>query len=226
MKLSEIEKKVKALNYPCHGLLDANRLWLLKPNAARTPSKLSNVLQMLEGLPAGTYYINCSSGQGKRGAHYDYEVDTREAIEDFPKIAFPLSQAAPEIASNAEKMGRLEAENEYLRMQLASLETQLDEITADLLEDANDLSEAAPLPQTLQEKVLENLLPVIPPLADKLVSLLEKWLTKPAAISETHFPPQMPQAMADQIAEMVKAKIYAEAHAENNSNQPQDEFGN
>lgn len=219
MNTKEIEKKITALGYSCHGLLDANGMWLLKPNPAKSPSKLPNVLAMLQGLPQGQYFINCSSGQGKRGAHYDYAIDTRESIQEFSENGNTTSQAATHSFLESEKLGRLEAENEYLKATILELREQIDELN-ELLNEGEDLDELQAAPPTMQETLIQNLAPVIPPLADKLLSVFDKWINSNGA-KEAPAVPVVSNELAEQIAEMVKAKIYEDVNAQKT---PQNEY--
>ena len=211
MNTKEIEKKINALGYSCHGLLDANGMWLLKPNPAKSPSKLPNVLTMLQGLPQGQYFINCSSGQGKRGAHYDYAIDTREAITEFSENGLKTSQAATQSFLESEKLGRLEAENEYLKTTILELREQIDELN-EMLNEGEALDELEAAPPTMQETIMQNIAPVIPPLADKLLSVFDKWLNAGNAAQPAA--PVVTNELAEQIAEIVKAKIYSDVNAQ------------
>jgi len=212
MDFTAIEKKISNLDYKCHGLLDSNKLWVLKPNPTKDPSKLPNILKMLKSLPPGLYEVNCSNGQGLRGAHYNFPIDTREAKTEFFENG-NLSQAAAMNNLDATKLGRLESENDFLKQRLAELELQIEELN-DLLDEEPE--ELAAAPPTLQQTLLENLAPVIPPLADKLLAIADSWIKSktPQPIAEA---PTITPDLADQIAEMVKAKIYAEVNQQPNN---------
>lgn len=213
MDHNDIEKRIKNLDYKCHGLLDSNRLWVLKPNPAKDPSKLPNIMKMLKTLPEGIYEINCSNGQGLRGAHYNFPIDTREAKTEFFENG-NLSQAATMNNLDATKMGRLESENAFLKQRLAEMEAQIEELCEELEEEPEELAAAAP---TFQQTLLENLAPVIPPLADKLLAIADNWINsrKPQPVEQS---PVISADLAEQIAEMVKAKIYADVNQQQPTN--------
>lgn len=216
MDYKAIETKIKGLQYKCHGLLDENKIWLLKPNPSKDPSRLPNILKMLQDLPPGLYTINCSNGQGLRGAHYNYPIDTREAKTEFSENGI-LSQGAARNTADAEKIARLESENEYLKAKIAELEEQLEELE-EILDEEPETIEAAP--PTLQQTLLENLAPAIPPLADKLLSIADLWLKSKMPNLE---PPAQPAGispeLAEQIANLVKAKIYADVNEQQHQNE-------
>ena len=198
--LNEVKKKIQKLGYPSHGLKTADGKWILKPNGPRAESNLDQIFNMLDTLPPDNYVVYCTKG---RGAGYDYPVPTNGS---FGTPMFPPSQTVPQANPDAERLGRLEAENAFLREQLESLKKQLDE--CDLAEDEDDDIDLAddqePIPQ--QSGLMEALAPAVPALVDKALALMDNFINrnKPQQLAEG--PKEIDY---DQLAEIVVQKIMA-----------------
>lgn len=204
MTLKEHQAKIQKLPYKTHALRTAAGKRLIGANAVNEPSRLPKIIQALEDLEPGDYVVRCSNGS-KDG--YDYAISTLAKPTNAPAPNVSLSQAAPDDLKTAERLGRLEAENAYLKLQLSEAGARIQELEAEALEtlaEGEDL-EAEDLPPTPKEQLLEAIAPVIPALADRALALVDKFLNKPApGLAEAPKPVVIDY---DRLAEMVKNKL-------------------
>jgi len=209
MDIKQHQAKIAKLPYRCYSLRSAAGKRLISANAANQPSKLPAIIAALEDMPPGDYVIRCSNGS-KDG--YDYPINTATQGTNAPAPNVSFSQAATEDLKTAERLGRLEAENVYLRQQLAEAGERIQALEAEALEadwdeEADDiLAEQAPSPK---EQILEAIAPVIPALADKALALVDRFLNKPTAqpLSDRAPAPAAPIIDYERLAEMVSQKL-------------------
>lgn len=204
MTLKEHQAKIQKLPYKTHALRTAAGKRLIGANAVNEPSRLPKIIQALEDLEPGDYVVRCSNGS-KDG--YDYAISTLPKPTNAPAPNVSFSQAATDDLKTAERLGRLEAENAFLKLQLSEAGARIQELEAEALEtlaEGEDL-EAEDLPPTPKEQLLEAIAPVIPALADRALALVDKFLNKPApGLSEAPKPVVIDY---DRLAEMVKNKL-------------------
>lgn len=202
--LNEVKKKIQKLGYSSHGLKTADGKWILKPNGPRKESNLDQIFSMLETLPPDNYVVYCTKAGTRAG--YDYPVPTNGS---FGAPMLQTSQPAAQPNPDAERLGRLEAENAFLREQVESLKKELEE--CNLEDDDQDFGLADDEPELPQQSgLMEALAPAVPALVDKALALMDNFINrnKPQQLSEG------PKAIDyDQLAEIVVQKIMA--------NQPQ-----
>ena len=204
--LRETKKKIEKLGYPSHGLKTADGRWILKPNGPRKESNLEQIFSMLETLPPANYVVYCTK-PGSRGAGYDYPVTTDNQSNN--PNTFLLSQPATVPNPDSERLGRLEAENAFLREQCETLKTQLAEMEAEPeeMEDEDGLSEDD---TTGTGGLMEALAPAVPALVDRALALMDNYINRnkpqPTALMDQN---PMDQINLDQLAEMVVNRIMA-----------------
>jgi hypothetical protein len=192
MELKQHQAKIAKLPYKCYSLRSAAGKRLISANAANQPSKLPAIIAALEDMPPGEYVIRCSNG-------------SKDGYDSF-------SQASADDLKTAERLGRLESENAYLRQQLAEAGERIQALEAEALEeDWNDeaddiLRDQAPSPK---EQILEAIAPIIPALADKALALVDRFLNKPAAQPLSDRAPVQAAPVIDyeRLAEMVSQKL-------------------
>ena len=215
MTLKEHQAKIQKLPYKTHALRTAAGKRLIGANAVNEPSRLPKIIQALEDLEPGDYVVRCSNGS-KDG--YDYAISTLAKPTNAPAPNVSFSQAATEDLKTAERLGRLEAENAFLKLQLSEAGARIQELEAEALEtlaEGEDL-EAEDLPPTPKEQLLEAIAPVIPALADRALALVDKFLNKPApGLAEAPKPVVIDY---DRLAEMVKNKLIETQQYENEEN--------
>jgi len=202
--LRETKKKIEKLGYPSHGLKTADGRWILKPNGPRKESNLEQIFSMLETLPPANYVVYCTK-PGSRGAGYDYPVTTENPVNPN---TFHLSQPATVPNPDSERLGRLEAENAFLREQCETLKSQLAEMDAEPEEmEEEGLSEDD---TTGPGGLMEALAPAVPALVDRALALMDNYINrnKPQATPLMEQNP-MDQINMDQLAEMVVQRIMA-----------------
>lgn len=202
--LNEVKKKIQKLGYSSHGLKTADGKWILKPNGPRKESNLDQIFSMLETLPPDNYVVYCTKAGTRAG--YDYPVPTNGS---FGAPMLQTSQPAAQPNPDAERLGRLEAENAFLREQVESLKKELEECNLEDEDPDFGLADDEPeLPQ--QSGLMEALAPAVPALVDKALALMDNFINrnKPQQLSEGPKPIDY-----DQLAEIVVQKIMA--------NQPQ-----
>jgi hypothetical protein len=210
LDVKKLQKQIDELGYKSHGLYHAAGNCILTHNMAAKPSNLPQILRMLPSLPPGDYIINCSNGQGRKYAHFDYPVTIEGTSKSKDQIASEMvqmsSNGSTSQLADAQTFGRLEAENEYLKTQIAELRSQLAEDPEE--EEEEEEEELEPMP-TLKDKALEQILPIIPTLADKLLAVLDRYIAPaPAPLAEA--PPQklhLDQETINQIATHVKNMV-------------------
>lgn len=199
--LNEVKKKIQKLGYSSHGLKTADGKWILKPNGPRKESNLDQIFSMLETLPPDNYVVYCTKAGTRAG--YDYPVPTNNG--SFGATMFPPHQPPTQANPDSERLGRLEAENAFLREQVESLKKQLDE--CNLAEDEDpDIDLGEDEPEQQQSGLMEALAPAVPMLVDKALALMDNFINrnKPQQLSEGPKPIDY-----DQLAEIVVQKIMA-----------------
>lgn len=216
----KLQKQIDELGYKSHGLFHAAGNCILTHNMAAKPSNLPQILRMLPSLPPGEYIINCSNGQGRKYAHFDFPVTIENTSKSQNQIAsdmVPLSSAGSTSQfQDAHTLGRLESENEFLKVQLAELRAQLAEDPEDE-EDDELLEDLEPMP-SLKDKAIDAILPILPTLADKLLAVLDKY-TNPAPAPIAEPAPQkmhLDQETINQIATHVKDMVMQDLTATDN----------
>jgi len=202
--LRETKKKIEKLGYPSHGLKTADGRWILKPNGPRKESNLEQIFSMLETLPPANYVVYCTK-PGSRGAGYDYPVTTENPVNPN---TFHLSQPATVPNPDSERLGRLEAENAFLREQCETLKSQLAEMDAEPEEmEEEGLSEDD---TTGPGGLMEALAPAVPALVDRALALMDNYINRnkpqPTPLMEQN---PIDQINMDQLAEMVVQRIMA-----------------
>lgn len=207
----KLQKQIDELGYKSHGLFHAGGNCILTHNMAAKPSNLPQILRMLPSLPPGEYIINCSNGQGRKYAHFDYPITIESTSKSKDQLAsemVPLSSAgSTSLFQDAHTLGRLESENEFLKVQLAELRAQLAEDPEDE-EDDDFLEDFEPMP-SLKDKAIDAILPILPTLADKLLAVLDKY-TNPAPAPIAEAAPQkmhLDQETINEIAKHVKNMV-------------------
>lgn len=209
--LRETKKKIEKLGYPSHGLKTADGRWILKPNGPRKESNLEQIFSMLETLPPANYVVYCTK-PGSRGAGYDYPVTTENPVNPN---TFHLSQPATVPNPDSERLGRLEAENAFLREQCETLKSQLAEMDAEPEEMEDEgLSEDD---TTGPGGLMEALAPAVPALVDRALALMDNYINRnkpqPTPLMDQN---PMDQINMDQLAEMVVQRIMAANKTVNN----------
>jgi len=207
MNLKEHQAKIQKLPYKCFSLRSAEGKRLISANTDTQPSKLPAIIAALEDMPPGSYVIRCSNNS-KDG--YDYPIVTQPT--NAPATNVLNSQASADDLKTAERLGRLESENAFLRQQLAEAGERIQALEAEALEeDWNDeaddiLGDPAPSPK---EQILEAIAPIIPALADKALALVDRFLNKPAPqpLSERAPAPAAPVIDYERLANMVSQKL-------------------
>jgi hypothetical protein len=202
MTLKEHQARILKLPYKTHALRTANGKRLITANPVTKPSALPKIILALEDMDPGDYVIRCSNGS-KDG--YDYPISTVAKQTNAPAPNVSFSQAPTEDLKTAERLGRLEAENDYLKTQLAEANDRIRALEAEeTLEEGEDL-DLDDLPPSPKEQLLEAIAPVIPALADRALAVIDKFLNKPApGLAEAPKPVPIDY---DRLAEMVKDKL-------------------
>jgi len=208
MNLKEHQAKIQKLPYKCFSLRSAEGKRLISANTESQPSKLPAIIAALEDMPPGSYVIRCSNNS-KDG--YDYPIVTQPTNAPAPNVL--TSQALADDLKTAERLGRLESENAFLRQQIAEAGEKIDQLEAEALEalaeDPDDdqfLDDERP---SAKEQLLEAIAPVIPALADRALALVDKFLNKPSAepLAEAPRQPEPPAIDYERLANMVSQKI-------------------
>ncbi|NBU92706.1 MAG: hypothetical protein EBS17_07695 [Flavobacteriia bacterium] len=208
MNLKEHQAKIQKLPYKTHALRTAAGKRLIAANHVTEPSRLPQIIKAIEDMEPDEYIVRCSNGSKD---YYDYTISTLAKPTNAPAINVSTSQASADDLKTAERLGRLESENAYLRQQLAEAGERIQALEAEALEaDWDDeadeiLSEQAPSPK---EKILEAIAPVIPALADRALALVDKFLNKPSAQPLAEAPQQAaPVIDYERLATMVSQKL-------------------
>ena len=209
MELKQHQAKIAKLPYRCYSLRSAAGKRLISANAANQPSKLPAIIAALEDMPPGEYVIRCSNGS-KDG--YDYPINTATQGTNAPAPNVSFSQASADDLKTAERLGRLESENAFLRQQLAEAGERIQALEADALEalaeDPDDDDFLQEQPPSAKEQLLEAIAPVIPALADRALALVDKFLNKPSAQPLAEAPrPAAPVIDYERLANMVSQKL-------------------
>jgi len=208
MNLKEHQAKIQKLSYKCFGLYDNQGKRLISANRDNQPSKLPDIIKDLENLPAGSYVIRCSNNS-RDGI--DYPINTQPTNAPAPNVL--TSQALADDLKTAERLGRLESENAFLRQQLAEAGEKIDQLEAEALEalaqDPDDDQFLEDEPPSAKEQILEAIAPVIPALADRALALVDKFLNKPSAqpLAEAPRQPAPPAIDYERLANMVSQKL-------------------
>ena len=208
MNLKEHQAKIQKLPYKCFSLRSAEGKRLISANTDTQPSKLPAIIAALEDMPPGSYVIRCSNNS-KDG--YDYPIVTQ--LTNAPATNVLNSQASADDLKTAERLGRLESENAFLRQQLAEAGERIQALEADameaLAEDPDDDDFLTEQPPSAKEQLLEAIAPVIPALADRALALVDKFLNKPSAqpLAEAPRQPVAPVIDYERLADMVSQKL-------------------
>jgi len=208
MNLKEHQAKIQKLPYKCFSLRSAEGKRLISANTELQPSKLPAIIAALEDMPPGSYVIRCSNNS-KDG--YDYPIVTQPT--NAPATNVTISQASADDLKTAERLGRLESENAFLRQQLAEAGERIQALEADALEalaeDPDEDDFLADQPPSAKEQLLEAIAPVIPALADRALALVDKFLNKPSAqpLAEAPRQPVAPVIDYERLANMVSQKL-------------------
>ena len=208
MYLKEHQAKIQKLPYKCFSLRSAEGKRLISANTESQPSKLPSIIAALEDMPPGSYVIRCSNNS-KDG--YDYPIVTQPTNAPAPNVL--TSQALADDLKTAERLGRLESENAFLRQQLAEAGERIDQLEAEALEalaqDPDDDQFLEDEPPSAKEQLLEAIAPVIPALADRALALVDKFLNKPSAqpLAEAPRQPAPPAIDYERLANMVSQKL-------------------
>lgn len=207
MNLKEHQAKIQKLPYKCFSLRSAEGKRLISANTDTQPSKLPAIIAALEDMPPGSYVIRCSNNS-KDG--YDYPIVTQPT--NAPATNVLNSQASADDLKTAERLGRLESENAFLRQQLAEASERIQALEADALEalaEDPDDDFLADEPPSAKEQLLEAIAPVIPALADRALALVDKFLNKPSAqpLAEAPRQPVAPVIDYERLANMVSQKL-------------------
>ena len=208
MNLKEHQAKIQKLPYKTHALRTAAGKRLIAANQVTEPSRLPQIIKAIEDMEPDEYIVRCSNGSKD---YYDYTISTLAKPTNAPAINVSTSQASADDLKTAERLGRLESENAYLRQQLAEAGERIQALEAEALEaDWDDeadeiLSEQAPSPK---EQIMEAIAPVIPALADRALALVDKFLNKPSAQPLAEAPQQAaPVIDYERLATMVSQKL-------------------
>ena len=208
MNLKEHQAKIQKLPYKTHALRTAAGKRLIAANHVTEPSRLPQIIKAIEDMEPDEYIVRCSNGSKD---YYDYTISTLAKPTNAPAINVSTSQASADDLKTAERLGRLESENAYLRQQLAEAGERIQALEAEALEaDWDDeadeiLSEQAPSPK---EQIMEAIAPVIPALADRALALVDKFLNKPSAQPLAEAPQQAaPVIDYERLATMVSQKL-------------------
>lgn len=217
MNLKEHQAKIQKLPYKCFSLRSAEGKRLISANTDTQPSKLPAIIAALEDMPPGSYVIRCSNNS-KDG--YDYPIVTQPTNAPAPNVS--TSQASADDLKTAERLGRLESENAFLRQQLAEAGERIQALEADALEalaEDPDDDFLAEEPPSAKEQLLEAIAPVIPALADRALALVDKFLNKPSAqpLAEAPRQPVAPVIDYERLANMVSQKLMEAQQYENDT---------
>jgi len=206
----QLQKDIEALGYKCHGLWTESGQCLLRHNLAKDTSNLPQIIKMLQSLPPGRYFVNCSNGAGKKYAHFDFPVIMESNSTSNISNASEIVKSPAGHDSNIDPVtfGRLQSENEMLKAKLEEMQALSEK--ADEEEEEEEEEEKEPEP-SLQDKAIEALLPVLPTLADKVIGYLDRVLLPPVPLADKA--PAAPQqiqldpASIQQLAEVVKKMV-------------------
>jgi len=208
MNLKEHQAKIQKLPYKCFSLIDAEGKRLISANSKTQPSKLPAIMTALKDMPPGNYVIRCFNNTSDG---YDYPINTGLTNAPAPNVL--TSQALADDLKTAERLGRLESENAFLRQQLAEAGERIDQLEAEALEalaqDPDDDQFLDDEPPSAKEQLLEAIAPVIPALADRALALVDKFLNKPSVqpLAEAPRQPEPPAIDYERLAEMVSQKL-------------------
>ena len=208
MNLKEHQAKIQKLPYKCFSLRTAEGERLISANSKTQPSKLPAIMTALKDMPPGTYIIRCFNNTSDG---YDYPINTLST--NAPATNVLNSQASADDLKTAERLGRLESENAFLRQQLADANERIQALEADALEalaeDPDDDDFLAEQPPSAKEQLLEAIAPVIPALADRALALVDRFLNKPSAqpLAEAPRQPVAPVIDYERLANMVSQKL-------------------
>lgn len=208
VNLKDVQKKVASLGYKCHGLIGPDGTYIEKPNGSARPDKLPGIITKLEHLPPGKYVILGTTGT-RGGGSYRFDVDTSLDNTEFPKNGNSLA-GHQQLDIDPVEYGRLLAENASLKNEILDLVERVQDLEDELNQDAEDV-ELAAAPPSAQQLALEAVMPLLPALGDRALSLLDNYLNK------TKPQPQSSELSQDQIqaiAAAVQARIYADVQAQ------------
>jgi|688.fasta_scaffold23832_11 hypothetical protein len=180
--LAELKKNLERSPYKKFELVRSNgKVCISRTTGKYTDQQkktdLDSIFTTLESLPKDNYTIRAFLNGSPKSDSFDYPVTLSE--QNTLEALSVLSQPSTGDLSSAERLGRLEAENAFLKEQLDSLKTQLAEgDLEDEYEDPEEIleEEAEPAPG-----YMELLAPAIPGLVDRVLSILDVYLDKQKA---------------------------------------------
>jgi hypothetical protein len=211
--LVSAKRKIESLGYSSYGLKQGEK-WLLKPNSAKTESNLPKIFKMLEVLPKDIYIVYCTN-PGSKGAGVEFPITTNIIGENM----VPPSQPHSTDVASAERLGRLESENEYLRKCEAELKEELRIALNRIAElESQDFAEGEdePLEENQPTSLMDAFAPVLPGLLDRGLSLMESYLSskkQPTQLSE-----QKPEIDYHKLADIVTQNIISYQNEQQQSN--------
>jgi hypothetical protein len=209
MNLKEHQAKIQKLPYKTHALRNAAGKRLIAANHVTEPSRLPQIIKAIEDMEPDEYIVRCSNGSKD---YYDYTISTLAKPTTAPVTNVLNSQASADDLKTAERLGRLESENAFLRQQLAEAGERIQALEADALEalaeDPDEDDFLAEQPPSAKEQLLEAIAPVIPALADRALALVDRFLNKPSAQPLAEAPrPAAPVIDYERLANMVSQKL-------------------
>jgi len=208
VNLKEVQKKVSSLGYKCHGLIGPDGSYIEKPNGSARPDKLPGIITKLEHLPPGKYVILGTTGT-RGGGSYRFDVDTSIVNTEFPKNGISLAgPQQPEI--DPVEYGRLLAENANLKNEIADLVDRVQDLE-EQIDLENEEIELAAAPPSASQLALEAVMPLLPALGDRALSLLDNYLNRSKPQPQSN---ELTQDQIQAIAAAVQARIYADVQAQ------------
>ena len=196
------KRKIESLGYSSYGLKNGEK-WLLKPNSSKTESNLPKIFKMLDVLPPDVYIVYCTN-PGSKGAGVEFPISTNPIGEKN----VPPSQSVTTDLVSAERLGRLESENAYLRKCEAELQEKLESALKRIEElESEELSEGDDEPNIEEQpsNLMDALTPIIPTLLDRGLTLMESYLSnkkQPIQLAESE-----PKIDYNKLADIVTQNI-------------------
>jgi len=196
------KRKIESLGYSSYGLKQGEK-WLLKPNSSKTESNLPKIFKMLDVLPQDIYIVYCTN-PGSKGAGVEFPISTNPIGEKN----VPLSQPHSVDVASAERLGRLESENAYLRKCEIDLKEQLETALKRIAElEAEELAEGdeEPLMEDQPNNLMDALTPMIPGILERGLSMMESYFSskrQPTQLAEAE-----PKIDYNKLADIVTQNI-------------------
>lgn len=221
MTLIEIRQNIEKLGLLSTGLFQGEKK--LISYCRQDKSNLDKIMDMVPSLPPGVYEIRARKTNANDPVIY--QVDTRDRRlfgEQDTNVSQDHSRIGTKNLSDnqVQKLGQLEAKVEYLETMLADRDATIESLnqTIDMLESELELLENAepnpgslqdqPLqPKSMQDVLVESLAPVIPSLADKVLTWLDKQVTPgqtaPPPVATAPAPAQPMEIDYDRLAQTI-----------------------